>query len=133
MILPADVLLIDDSPSDRELAELAFEQALVPVSLRVAEDGEQGLELIRQAAPDVVFLDWRMPIVSGEQLLISLREEEIIPALKVVILSNSPSVFDRRRALALGARAFMVKPTNFDDLARHLDVALQFWTLAVQP
>jgi len=76
-----------------------------------AEDALEGLDLIREAKPDVVILDIRMTNRSGIGLLEDLKYDTYMPI--IIVLTNYPYVAYRQRCLQLGARYFFDKTTEF--------------------
>lgn len=104
---PIKVLIIEDEEAllsvlEHKLIREGYEVAL-------ARDGEQGLEEIRTAKPDVVLLDIVMPKLDGFGVLAKLKNEGLIYKLPVIIISNSGQPVEIDRALKLGARDYLVK------------------------
>lgn len=66
--------------------------------------------------PDLVFLDLKIPNVSGFELLSWIRERQFVPPLSVAVLSGSEHASDVQRAHALGAAAYYVKPLSMAQL-----------------
>ena len=122
---PVDVLLVDDSPGDVFLMRQALADQPFPVRIRVAKDGAQALELIhnRQDDPDLVILDLAMPRAPGMIFL----ERCINPNLPVVVFSSSGNREDQLRALKLGAREFVRKPSHFDAFAAQVSQIVRNW------
>ena len=73
-----------------------------------AEDGAQALDLIRQHRPDVVLMDLRMPVMSGEAALQSLRADEAIAGTPVIVVTASPG--ELRKQAAQGFDGYLTKP-----------------------
>src|SRR5271154_6915262 len=109
---PIDILLVDDSPGDVFLMRQALADQPFPVRIRVAKDGAQALELVhnRPDGADLVILDLSLPCGPGMMFL----ERCINPSPPVVVFSSSGSREDQLRALELGAREFVRKPSHFD-------------------
>ncbi len=105
------ILFIDDEP----LVRRALGAVLTLSGFRVleAEDGSEGLALLRRGDPavDLVLLDRSMPRMSGEQFLAQLRELEM--TLPVVLLTGHPS-----EAEIPGVEAVLMKPPKTDTLLR---------------
>ncbi len=79
----------------------------------LAEDGLSGLESIQKKKPDLVLLDMNLPGLDGFGVLQKLKELELLPALPVMVISNSGQPVDINRAMATGIRDYLVK-VNFD-------------------
>jgi CheY-like chemotaxis protein len=104
---PLDVLLIEDDPDIATLYHTKLETDGYRVTL--AADGESGLEMAKAGAPDLLFLDLRLPGMDGIQVLKALRSDPRTERLPVVILTNSSDRELRETGLDLGIREFMIK------------------------
>lgn len=101
------LLLIEDDPEFVELYRMALE--VQGYAIRVAADGATGLEMIRDHRPDLVFLDMRMPGLSGLEVLRRVRADAATARVPAVVLSNydEPAMMDEARRL--GALEWVVK------------------------
>jgi two-component system, chemotaxis family, chemotaxis protein CheY len=106
------VLVIDDSETIRQSVASALEQAGFAVA--TARDGVEGLERIQQLAPSMVILDVNMPRMNGIELLESLDVRR--SGLPVVLLTTEVQPTLMTRARKAGARGWMVKPVNIEQL-----------------
>ncbi len=116
------VLLVDDSPSVRRvLTNLVERQGWKAIA---AKDGSDALEALQrgQALPDVVLSDIEMPRMDGYELLSSLRNQPAYRHLPVVVISSRATEKHRRKAMDLGASAYVTKPYQDESL---LDVIRQ--------
>ena len=102
------VLIADDEPSMRALVRLTLESHRFEIL--EAEDGERALELARRELPDLLFLDWTMPVISGLDVCRQLREEPATAELRVVMLTARTQDFDRLAATAVGVDDYITKP-----------------------
>src|SRR5919204_346562 len=91
----ATVLICDDEPSLRELIRVSLDG---PYQFLEADDGEQSLELARQARPDVVILDMMMPRRSGLEVLTAMRNDKDLAETRVIVLTAQPAARDREPA-----------------------------------
>lgn len=105
------ILIVEDE--ETLLKALEHKLTIDGYEVVLARDGEEGLKQIREGHPDVVLLDILMPKTDGFQVLEQLRNENIIPALPIIIVSNSGQPVEIDRALKLGARDYLVK-AEFD-------------------
>jgi signal transduction histidine kinase/CheY-like chemotaxis protein len=103
----AVALVIDDDPAVRDLAE----RFLTKEGYRsvLAATAEQGLDLAREMRPDVIILDVLLPGRDGFEALRRLKDDPELRDIPVVMLTM---LDDKRRALALGAADFLVKPVE---------------------
>jgi two-component system nitrate/nitrite response regulator NarL len=111
------VLMIDDHALFRMgLSELLERRGIEVVG--ALGDCEQGIALVEEQAPDVVLLDMRMPAMNGLQVLKELRRREI--QMPVAMLTTSRDESDVVNALQNGARGYLLKDMEPDDLIRAL-------------
>ena len=105
------IVLIEDEEVMVNLLVSKLEKAGYVV--KAALDGVAGLELVRSEKPDLVLLDMMLPRLNGFGILEKLNEEKVIPALPVIIISNSGEPIEIDRALKMGVRDYLIK-VNFD-------------------
>ncbi len=99
------ILIIDDGVDSRSLLRRTLESA--GYAVECASDGETGIHMVRTYRPDVVLLDIRMPGVDGWASLASLKSDESVADIPVIIVSI---VDDKRRGFILGASEYLLKP-----------------------
>jgi two-component system, cell cycle response regulator DivK len=86
--MSAKVLLIDDSKFLRRANELAIARS--GYGVLVAADGDEGLRMAREKAPDLIVLDMMLPKMSGPQLLHALKQDARTATIPVIVLSSLP-------------------------------------------
>jgi two-component system, chemotaxis family, chemotaxis protein CheY len=106
------ILIVDDSETIRQGVAGALEAAGFAVI--TARDGVEGLERIRGDSPSMVILDVNMPRMSGIELLESLDVRA--SGLPIVLLTTEVQPTLMTRAKRAGARGWMVKPVNIEQL-----------------
>ena len=101
------ILIADDHPVVREglAAILELEQDLEVAGQ--AHDGEEACRLYRQLSPDILILDLRMPKKDGIEVVTELMS--LRPRPRIIILTHSAKAEDLRRALAAGAKSYLLK------------------------
>jgi CheY-like chemotaxis protein len=121
------VLLIEDNSGDVLMVREAIRTSAVPADVMIAYDGEQALEFLTEFKfkPDVIFLDLNIPKFDGFQVLERSCATYSSP---VIVLTSSSNPADNRRAFALGAREYIVKPTELDRYLKVVSDALTRWT-----
>ena len=107
-------LVVDDVKTNRELLVEMLTQ--IGVQVETAENGAEGLEQVGREMPDIVFLDIRMPVMDGPEMLRRMRREHGEEAAEVVAVTAS--VFDHQRQayLDMGFAAFLSKPLESDQI-----------------
>lgn len=100
------VLIVDDDEVIRSLLRMTLPEE--GFDLVEARDGEEALQLTDARAPALVLLDWRMPGLSGAEVLPELKRRH--PDAPVIVLTAEPETQHRQTAESLGADVFITKP-----------------------
>jgi twitching motility two-component system response regulator PilH len=110
----ANILIIDDSPTDVRVFTTLLERA----GYRVDSVGnaEEGIERVRVAKPDLVIMDVIMPGMNGFQATRTLTRDPETSNVPIVMITTKSMETDRVWGLRQGARAFITKPVNEKDL-----------------
>jgi diguanylate cyclase (GGDEF)-like protein len=108
------LLVVDDDPFIARLLEI--ELAAAGYRVRVANDGQQALDLIRADPPDLVVTDVMMPHVDGFELTRLLRQDPRTAAISVIILTARGLSADKLEGFAIGADDYIVKPFDTPEL-----------------
>jgi two-component system response regulator PilR (NtrC family) len=117
----ANLLIVDDEQGMRQLLSLVFGRA--GHSVRAAENGRRAVEMLREAAADLIISDVRMPDMGGIELLRAARE--LSPDVAVVMMTAFATVETAREAFKLGADDFIQKPFDVDELKLIVEKALE--------
>jgi CheY-like chemotaxis protein len=117
------VLVVDDEQSIRLICSINFIASGWECS--EARDGEEALEQIRLATPDIVLLDVMMPRLDGWQVAERLLEDPSMRDVPIVFLTARAEERDRQRAYRLGAVGYMTKPLDPVRLPDQLEEILQ--------
>jgi CheY-like chemotaxis protein len=118
---PIEVLLIEDDPGDVLITREAFEHHKIHNTLRVARDGQEGLDYLYQRGshegatrPDLILLDLNLPKYDGHQLLEKIKFDPDLCHIPVVVLTTSAAEEDILRSYRLHANAYVTKPVGFE-------------------
>jgi len=106
------ILVVDDSSLVREMNKAQLEEAGYEVLL--AQDGQEGLALAREASPDAILLDLMLPKLDGYKVCRILKFDKDFEHIPVIIFSAKESDSDKKLAEQSGADAYMVKPFNLE-------------------
>jgi len=118
-----ELLVVDDNAAETLLLLCALEDCTKPVKVHFAKDGTEALEMLSQRTFDLVILDVNLPGLSGYEVL-----EQIDPKrMPVVMFSVSSNEADAKRALELGAREFVHKPTGLEVYKHAVLRMLETW------
>lgn len=121
-IMSGHVLLAEDDTGIRLIARLALERAGWRVT--VAANGRETLERVAKERPDVVLLDWMMPDMDGAEACSQLKSNPQTADIPVVFMTAKSQGFEVDRGLALGAKAYIVKPFDALTLGQQLKAIL---------
>ncbi len=113
-------LLVDDSLLVRKIARKIFMG--LGFETDEAENGQIALEKCQSRMPDVVLLDWNMPVMDGLEFLKSLRRTEGGRTPAVIFCTTETDVDHIQRALASGANEYLMKPFDQESLVAKLDM-----------
>jgi two-component system chemotaxis response regulator CheY len=105
-------LVVDDSKVVRMVARKILEELGFDVS--EAEDGQVALDMSMERMPDVVLLDWNMPIISGIEYLRALRVTEERKRPVVVFCTTENDLSHIQEGIAAGANEYIMKPFDSD-------------------
>ena len=111
-------LVVDDSKVIRKVARHILET--LDFTVAEAGDGQEALDAVAAEVPDVVLLDWNMPVMSGIEFLRALGERNVQPRPKVVFCTTENGTAHIRAALEAGADEYVMKPFDRDTLASKL-------------
>ena len=117
------VLYVEDNSTNRQLLRCIID--LRPdLTLLEAEDGAQGLEMIRRHRPDLILLDIHLPDMDGFMVFKHLQKDPDVAHIPVVAMSGSAAPGDIQRGLTTGFRKFLPKPINIKELYDTFDAIL---------
>ncbi|MGB7407674.1 MAG: response regulator [Pontixanthobacter sp.] len=107
-------LIIDDSRVIRKVSRHILES--LNFSVDEAENGQEGIDRCRQEMPDVILLDWNMPVMSGIEFITLLRKQPGGDKPKVVFCTTENDVNHIREAISAGANEYIMKPFDQETL-----------------
>ena len=127
------ILLVEDNEDDVFLMKHALNGAGVSNPVFVVETGQDAVDYLagtgayqdrsRFPLPIIVFLDLKLPLMSGHEVLAWIRAQRQLESLNVVVLTSSNEPSDVRRSYSLGANSYLIKPLTAQQL---IDLAKAF-------
>lgn len=113
MIQDLNILIVDSNSYMRRLTRTMLTN-LGAKSVLEAPDGLAALEMIRTCDPDVMLLDWEMPVLDGMEVLRIVRSPGVFPRpnLPIIMLTTRSQRSQVVKALRAGAHEYLVKPTS---------------------
>jgi DNA-binding response OmpR family regulator len=136
------ILLVEDSPNDAELTLEALAEHNLANGVEWVHDGEEALDYLycrgkfagRECNDlSVVLLDLKLPKVDGLEVLRSIKSDERLKLLPVVVLTSSREERDMIESYRLGVNAYVVKPVNFHDFMDAVKELGVFWAIINEP
>lgn len=117
------ILLVEDNEADIELALHSFKSSSVLNDITIAHDSDTAWDMLVQEGdykdsemPDIVLLDINLPGKEGHALLEEIKKDMRLRKVIVIMLTNSESEIDIKRALTNKADGYMLKPANMVNL-----------------
>jgi two-component system alkaline phosphatase synthesis response regulator PhoP len=108
------ILIADDEPSIVAAVEFLLQRHGYEV--HVARNGEEALELVEAHHPDLVLLDVMMPLKSGYEVCMRMREREDWRHIKIIMLSAKGRDVEVTKGLSMGADIYVTKPFSTREL-----------------
>ncbi|MEL6170022.1 MAG: response regulator [Pseudomonadota bacterium] len=113
-----NVLAVDDSRTIRDMIKLTLTQA--GITAHFAEDGQHGLEVLSDMAPDVIITDINMPRLDGFGFIDAVRAQDAYRNVPILVLTTESSNDLKQRARSAGATGWIVKPFDPERLVKAL-------------
>jgi CheY-like chemotaxis protein len=133
---PITVLLADDDPDDRMLAEEAMLESGLPINLHCVADGEQAMAFLHRTGewaeppaptPTLILIDLNMPRKGGHETIREIKADPALRRIPVVVLTTSRADEDVCRSYELGVNSFITKPVTFDALVEVMRTLGKYW------
>lgn len=138
-----EILLVEDNPTDAELATLALQERNLANKLVWVKDGAEALDFIFATGaysgrnienpPKVVLLDLRLPKVDGLEVLRRIKADERTKHIPVVVLTSSKEDRDVVDSYNLGVNSYISKPVDFDEFSKVVSELGFYWLMINRP
>ena len=117
------ILLVDDDPDFVEAVKVIVESGGYEV--RVAYDGQEGLEAVAEQKPDLIVLDVMMPVMNGHEACAKLKADEVTKEIPIILLTAvadrvTTSTYTHRDMLESEAEDYMPKPVEPQELLERI-------------
>lgn len=117
------ILVIDDDPDIRDVLNLTLTEDGYEV--HEAENGEEGLVLVKEKGPDLVIIDYNMPKMNGPTFCSIVRKDILISHLPIIMLTGKGELTDKVSGINAGADDYMVKPFEPPELLARIRMILR--------
>ena len=117
------VMLADDDQDDREFFSEAFDDLKIKTRLNLFNDGQQLMNYLLNTdcdLPHILFLDLNMPVKSGIECLLEIKQQQHLKDIAIAIYSTSASDEDIEETFVNGANIYIKKPNDFNVLKKIL-------------
>jgi CheY-like chemotaxis protein len=126
-----NIVLIEDNPIDMLILKKSFLNINASCNFIEFHDAERAVEYLEDikaegidSLPDMVITDLHLPRLNGHDLLVILKEDQLLRTIPVVMFSNSASETDIKLAYHLNVNSYIVKPLS---LAVYKETVSSFW------
>ena len=116
------ILVVDDAPEIVEVVSICLQLRWGHAEILSAAAGQRGVEITRQAKPDLVILDINLPDISGYQVLEQIRQFSQVPIVMVTVKGKDTDI---ARGFELGADDYIIKPFSNIELVARVENALR--------
>jgi two-component system response regulator len=138
-----EILLVEDNPTDLELALRVFRKHRIANRIEVARDGVEALDFLfgegahtgrgRIQIPKVILLDLKLPKIGGIEVLRRIKNDPRTCIIPIVVLTSSSEQKDLLESYQLGVNSYIVKPVDFDQFSDCLRDIGMYWLLSNAP
>jgi two-component system response regulator len=139
-----EILLVEDNPSDVELALRALKKIQLANQIHVVHDGAEALDFLfctgayhdrggKCRHPKVVLLDLKLPKVNGLEVLRRIKADEQTRTIPVVMMTSSREDRDVAESYRLGVNSYIVKSMDFDQFTEAVRQLGSYWMVLNQP
>ncbi len=139
VVQPIEILLVEDSAADTELALEVMREAKVANNVHTVDTGEDALAFVRNEGrfagsprPDLVLLDLNLPGRSGREVLEEMKADPALRAIPVIVLTTSGEHRDVEGAYAAYVNAYVMKPIDLASFATVVQSIEDFWLSIVR-
>ena len=136
---PIEILLVEDNAGDVRLVKEALEENKFLNNLHVARDGVEAMEFLHKEGkyanavrPDLILLDLNLPKKDGREVLASIKANQKIKHIPVVVLTTSKSEEDILKSYELQASCYVTKPVDLDQFLEVVKSIGDFWLAVVK-
>ena len=117
------ILIADDDPDLRDILRSILEPEGFAVS--EAENGEQALQAVRANPPDLMILDYMMPVLTGPEVCQQVKQDLVLAHLPIIMLTGKSEVQDKVRGINAGADDYLIKPFEPQELLARVKMVLR--------
>jgi two-component system response regulator len=133
--MKTDILLVEDCTEDAELAIRIIKQDNPSVKVKLLRDGADAVNYLMDGSekgnksvfPKVIFLDIKLPRLTGPEVLKELKSHESTKNIPVIVMTSSSQKCDIEECYRLGANSYLVKPIDFARFQAMIISSSRYW------
>ncbi len=118
----ATILLVDDTPENLKMLNTCLKNAGFHIA--IAQSGEEALQLVEYATPDLILLDVLMPGIDGFETCRRLKQHETAKDIPVIFLTALTETVNKVRGFEVGGVDYLTKPTQYDEVLARITAHL---------
>jgi two-component system chemotaxis response regulator CheY len=118
-----NILVVEDSPTMRQLISFAMKR-IPDARVIEATDGVDALKKLSSDKIDLILCDINMPVMDGLKLVSLVRGNATFKEIPIIMVTTEGAEEDRKRALAIGANAYLPKPIQTQELIKLVNTYL---------
>lgn len=130
------MFLVEDDPGDQKLVKSALASQEAPIDLHIVGSGEEALTYLRNSSddedqnnrPNLILLDLNMPGMGGKEFLKTIKADESLKDIPVVVLTTSDSETDIQECYKLHAAGYIQKPGSVQELKKIMKETIDYWS-----
>ena len=138
-MIPIEILLVEDNPGDVRLTREALKQSNISNNLSVIEDGAEAIRFLMREGeyeyavrPDIILLDLNLPRIDGREVLQTIKQDENLRRIPVVVLTTSDDEHDILASYNLYANCYITKPLDYHRFITIIQSIQNFWFATVK-
>lgn len=116
-MMPKKILVVEDNEDNRRILVYRLKK-IGDFEIREAANGQEALDSVQQDAPDLIFMDLKMPVMDGWEATKRIRELPVGSKVRIIALTAQAMAGDEEKALAIGCDDYLAKPVVDPNLVR---------------
>lgn len=117
------ILIVDDEADIRDILKLTLTEENYEVI--EATDGKEALKIIREKAPDLIILDYKIPYVDGGEVCRRIKKDILLRHLPIIMLTGKGDIVDKIEGIDAGSDDYIVKPFEPKELLARIKMILR--------
>jgi two-component system cell cycle response regulator DivK len=116
-MMPKKILVVEDNEDNRRILVYRLKK-IGEFEIREATNGQEALDAVQQDAPDLIFMDLKMPVMDGWEATKRIRQLPVGSKVRIIALTAQAMAGDEEKALAIGCDDYLAKPVVDPNLVR---------------